>query len=272
MCSYYAILHVMHYCAARMFAYVANLCKAIADGQRRGAMTSRKGGEAITDEPRISSEPQPAGLRELNNRRRRNSIVGCARQQFLRKGFENTTIAEIARAARTAPRTVYNFFPTKIDLLGEIVREDIETRMIAELAAKRPMPTDPYEGMMQLIEMQGRALGAWSWKLLKLFSSHAVAGGLNTIAGRMHASSDEFLTAEIHDRLVAYQKRGSLPAEMDVAALARAVFSIVNGCYFSWLGGDDEDIAPLVAAVREQIAFVLPTLPLGIKHRARTRR
>jgi AcrR family transcriptional regulator len=232
-------------------------------------MTSRKGREAVTDDPRTSSEPQPAGLRELNNRRRRNSIIGCARQQFLRKGFENTTIAEIARAARTAPRTVYNFFPTKIDLLGEIVREDIETRMIAELATKRPMPADPYEGMMQLIEMQGRALGAWSWQLLKLFSSHAVAGGLDTIAGRMHASSDEFLTTEIRERLEAYQARGSLPAQMDVAALARAIFSIVNGCYFSWLGGDDENIAPLVAAVREQLAFVLPALPSGIKHRTR---
>jgi AcrR family transcriptional regulator len=232
-------------------------------------MTSSKGGEAVTDDPRTSSEPQPAGLRELSNRRRRKSIIGCARQQFLRKGFENTTIAEIARAARTAPRTVYNFFPAKIDLLGEIVREDIETRMIAELAAKPPMPTDPYEGMMQLIEMQGRALGAWSWQLLKLFSSHAVAGGLDTIAGRMHASSDEFLTTEIRERLEAYQARGSLPAQMDVAALARAIFSIVNGCYFSWLGGDDENIAPLVAAVREQLAFVLPAMPSGIKHRTR---
>jgi AcrR family transcriptional regulator len=234
-------------------------------------MTSSKGGEEGPHESRASSDKR-LGLRELSNRRRRRSIVACARQQFLRKGFETTTIAEIARAARTAPRTVYNFFPAKIDLLGAIVREDIETRMTAELAAKQPVPTDPYEGMMQLIEMQGRALGAWSWQLLKLFSSHAVAAGLDTIAGRMHASSDEFLTAEIRERLEAYQARGALPAEMDIAAFARAIFSIVNGCYFSWLGGDDENIAPLVAAVREQLAFLLPPRPLGAKEQMRRRR
>jgi AcrR family transcriptional regulator len=234
-------------------------------------MTSSKGEEAVTDDPRTSSEPRP-GLRELSNRRRRKSIVGCARQQFVRKGFEATTIAQIARAARTAPRTVYNFFPAKIDLLAEILREDIETRMVAELASKRPVPTEPYEGMMQLIEMQVRAVGACTWPLLKLLSSHAIVAGLDTIAGRMYASSDEFLAAEIRELLQSYQLQGSLPAEMNVAALARAVFSIVNGCYFSWLGGDDEDLAPLVAALREQIAFLLPVLPLGINHRTRTRR
>jgi AcrR family transcriptional regulator len=231
-------------------------------------MMSSNGEEEVPDDP---SAP-PTGLRELSNRRRRRSIVACARQQFLRKGFETTTIAQIARAARTAPRTVYNFFPAKIDLLGEILREDIEIRMTAELAAKRPMPTEPYEGIMQLIEMQGRAVGACTWQLLKLFSSHAVAAGLDTIAGRMHASSDELLTAEIRERLEAYQARGSLPAEIDVAALARAAFSIVNGCYFSWLGGSAEDIAPLVAAVREQLAFLLPLRTVDAKTRMQRRR
>jgi AcrR family transcriptional regulator len=254
-----------------MFAYLAGLCKAAANGQYRRAMTSIKGSEESLDDPGASSDKRP-GLRELSNRRRRKTIVACARQQFLRKGFETTTIAEIARAARTAPRTVYNFFPAKIDLLGEILREDIETRMAAELAAKRPVPKEPYEGIMQLIEMQGRAVGACTWQLLKLLSSHAVAAGLDTIAGRMHASSDEFLTAEIRERLEAYQSRGSLPPEMDVAALARAVFSIVNGCYFSWLGGASDDIAALVAAVREQVSFVLPAEPLVAKERIRRRR
>jgi AcrR family transcriptional regulator len=234
-------------------------------------MQSMKAEQEVPGDSPASSD-QPLGLREQSNRRRRKVIVACARQRFLRKGFESTTIAEIARAARTAPRTVYNFFPGKIDLLGEIMREDIEKRMIDELAAKQPLPTEPYEGIMQLIDMQGRAIGAWSWQLLRLFSSHAVAAGLDTHAGRMHASSDEFLTDEIRERLEVYQLQGSLPADMNIAALARAVFSVVNGCYFSWLGGASDDMALLVAAVREQLAFLLQARPTVSKHRARTRR
>jgi AcrR family transcriptional regulator len=234
-------------------------------------MKSMKNEEEVPDDAPASSD-QPLGLREQSNRRRRKLIVACAQQRFLRKGFESTTIAEIARAARTAPRTVYNFFPAKIDLLGEIMREDIEKRMIAELAAQQPLPTEPFEGMMQLIDMQGRAIGAWSWQLLRLFSSHAVAAGLDTHAGRMHASSDELLTGEIRERLQTYQAQGRLPADMDIAALARAVFSVVNGCYFSWLGGASSDIALLVAAVREQLAFLLLTRATVSEHRTRTRR
>jgi hypothetical protein len=89
---------------------------------------------------------------------------------------------------------------------------------------------------------------------------------------RMHASSDELLTGETRERLESYQAQSSLPADMDVAALARAVFSVVNGCYFSWLGGATDDIALLVAAVKEQLAFLLPARPLSTKDRMRRRR
>ena len=222
-------------------------------------MTNRKAGkeqEDPDDAPR--STVQSPGLRELSNRRRRRSILTCARQQFLRKGFEATTIAGIARAARTAPRTVYNIFPSKIDLLGEVLREDIEKRMTAELAVSRTLPAEPYEGVLHLIEMQARVVDAWPRPLVRLFSSHAFVAGLETIAGRMHASSDELFTAVIRERLETYRARGRLPGEIDVGGLSRAVFSVLNGCYYSWLGGTADDVAELVTAVREQLAFVLP--------------
>src|ERR1700690_946539 len=94
-----------------------------------------------TQKPGAKAKPseERTGLRELNNARRRKDILGRARTLFVRKGFEKTTMSEIARAARTAPRTVYNFFPTKIDVLAEILREGIESLMSAELAAAGPL-------------------------------------------------------------------------------------------------------------------------------------
>jgi AcrR family transcriptional regulator len=228
------------------------------------AMTNRKAGPAQedADDTRGSSDKSP-GLRELSNRRRRRSILACARQQFLRKGFEATTIAGIARAARTATRTVYNIFPSKIDLLGAVLREEIEKRMTAELAISRTLPAEPYEGVLQLIEMQARVVDTWPRQLVRLFTSHAFVAGVETIAGRMHASSEELFTTEIRERLEAYRARGSLPAEIDVGGLSRAVFSVLSGCYYSWLSGNAEDVAEIVTAVREQLAFVLPARTVG---------
>ncbi|MGW6981925.1 TetR/AcrR family transcriptional regulator [Streptomyces sp. NPDC054932] len=63
----------------------------------------------------LSSEP-PAGLRESKKQETRQLISDVATGLFLAQGFERTTIAEIAAAARVAKKTVTNYFPRKEDL------------------------------------------------------------------------------------------------------------------------------------------------------------
>ncbi|ATL72195.1 TetR family transcriptional regulator [Nocardia terpenica] len=57
-----------------------------------------------------------AGLRETKKRETRQSISDHATRLFISHGFEATTIAEIADAARVAKKTVTNYFPRKEDL------------------------------------------------------------------------------------------------------------------------------------------------------------
>jgi AcrR family transcriptional regulator len=56
------------------------------------------------------------GLRERKKRETRRSISDIATTLFMTKGFDNTTITEIAEAAGVSPQTVANYFPTKTDL------------------------------------------------------------------------------------------------------------------------------------------------------------
>ncbi|MBD0844686.1 TetR/AcrR family transcriptional regulator [Streptomyces sp. TRM68416] len=56
------------------------------------------------------------GLRESKKRETRQSISDHATRLFLTQGFEATTIADIAAAARVAKKTVTNYFPRKEDL------------------------------------------------------------------------------------------------------------------------------------------------------------
>lgn len=56
------------------------------------------------------------GLRELKKQETRQLISDQATVLFIEKGFEETTIAEIAAAARVAKKTVTNYFPRKEDL------------------------------------------------------------------------------------------------------------------------------------------------------------
>ncbi|WP_371656495.1 MULTISPECIES: TetR/AcrR family transcriptional regulator [unclassified Streptomyces] len=56
------------------------------------------------------------GLRESKKQETRQLISDCATRLFIEQGFEQTTIAEIATAARVAKKTVTNYFPRKEDL------------------------------------------------------------------------------------------------------------------------------------------------------------
>ncbi|MFH9728254.1 TetR/AcrR family transcriptional regulator [Streptomyces sp. NPDC017254] len=56
------------------------------------------------------------GLRESKKQETRQLISDHATRLFIEQGFEQTTIAEIATAARVAKKTVTNYFPRKEDL------------------------------------------------------------------------------------------------------------------------------------------------------------
>jgi AcrR family transcriptional regulator len=65
-----------------------------------------------------SASAEPAvGLRERKKQQTRQHIAETARALFVERGFEAVTVAEIARAADVSQQTVFNYFPTKEDLV-----------------------------------------------------------------------------------------------------------------------------------------------------------
>jgi AcrR family transcriptional regulator len=75
------------------------------------------------------------GLRERKKQQTRQLLADTARRLFAKRGFENVSVAEIARAADVSEATVFNYFPTKEDLVY-VGLEAFESELLRAVRAR----------------------------------------------------------------------------------------------------------------------------------------
>jgi AcrR family transcriptional regulator len=77
------------------------------------------------------------GLRERKKEQTRALIADTARRLFAERGFDQVPVADVARAADVSVGTVFNYFPTKEDLVyGRM--EAFEEEMLKALRDRAP--------------------------------------------------------------------------------------------------------------------------------------
>ena len=80
-----------------------------------------------------TADPPKLGLRERKKAKTRALIQEHALRLFREKGYDATSIAEIAEAAEVSPTTVVRYFPAKTDL---VIYDDLDERVIEAVRAQ----------------------------------------------------------------------------------------------------------------------------------------
>ncbi|GHA96460.1 TetR/AcrR family transcriptional regulator [Streptomyces chryseus] len=130
---------------------------------------------------------EPMGLRESKKQETRQLISDQATRLFIENGFEATTIAEIAAAARVAKKTVTNYFARKEDMAFD--HQDEFAAGLARTVASRA------EGESALAALRREFLGG-------VERHDPVIGFSGEVFARMIADSPTLLgrLRDLHDR------------------------------------------------------------------------
>ena len=163
-----------------------------------------------------------SSLRERKRTRTREALIEAAAELFERRGYDGTTIADIAAAADISTRTFFSYFASKEDVLFP----DADARVLAALKAidaRRPgeRPTEILlRALTELGDAGGDLVGPLAALRLRFMRS------VPSVRGRgLQLQHDA--QAEIADRLHA-----AFPDELDeveAAALVGAFVGAIGG-------------------------------------------
>jgi AcrR family transcriptional regulator len=212
------------------------------------------------------------GLRARNKLATRARILAAAQSRFGTKGFEATTMAEIARAAHVSTPTVFNYFPNKQLLLIELHREDRRQQaIVAREILERPT-VSPVDLVCALLRTNVNPLdGRKDRKLWREIIAATIR--LNTKPDDEFAHSHQVFERFLAEALCRCKDSGSLRQDFDVATAVRTIFAINRNNLRKLLSTPGMSIGECVALSREQVAQLLePWVRAGRSSRANAQR
>lgn len=166
------------------------------------------------------------GRRELNKIQCRNRILKMSRRLFTAKGYEDTTIEDIAEAAEVSKATLYNYFSSKENLLlgiAEAALDEIRQLIDTDL---REEP-DSLEKLRRVME----TLIADSIRYITL-SRRILYSNLSPDS-ELHVTRLELI--EILNQLVCEaQEQGRLRRDLPAEALTESFLGMYLLTQFGW--------------------------------------
>ncbi|CAN5919249.1 hypothetical protein BH11PSE13_BH11PSE13_37510 [soil metagenome] len=177
--------------------------------------------------------PIAVGKQTPRRLRRAAEILAAAREIFLEKGFERASVSEIATRVGVVEGLVYSYFPTKRDLLNEVLRGMYE-----------PLIKDISDGFSRIHGLRSR-LRFLVWRHLRVYVEEP---SLSRIVLHEVRTSPEYFKSMLHDLHVRYTsfllrtvreavEEGELPPDTDAEMVRSMLYGGIEHRMWSLLFG-----------------------------------
>jgi len=184
----------------------------------------------MTSQQGADREPEPAvGLRERKRARVQRDLADAALQLFSTKGYDATTVEDIADLADVSPRTFFRYYASKEDLLFSFPNRDrplyfISSESFKEVLAEvlaRPTPGDDLAAVSAALQAIAPSIEEYRERIAMFTTACESSAALR---GRQ-ADASRQLARWISDAM-AHRRGGADEVSETVARVAITLFAV----------------------------------------------
>ncbi len=200
-----------------------------------------------------------ASLRHRQKERRREAILRVAQSFFLAKGYDSTSIEEIAAEAEVSVPTLYRYFKSKTELLLGLQQLDLDQLAKLGQTVLADPPDDPVEALSDLILEQNSDMfdsvpGSPDLVLWRVVVSEAIRNPESL--GRAYVVGDDILTRQLEILCNILQQRRQIRANVDLRKLAELMSLLAHAYFRLRLMGAEIGNDEIRAALRSHVAMI----------------
>jgi AcrR family transcriptional regulator len=199
----------------------------------------------------LSGDDRPtAGLRERKKARTKAAIQQHALRLFRQRGYDATTVEQIAEAAEVSPSTFFRYFPTKEDV---VLYDVLDPPAVAAFRAQ-PAELSPIQALRGAMRQVFAELPAEELEVQQ--QRDRLIRSVPELRARM---LDEFARSlDLFAEIVA-ERVGRRADELAVRTLAGAVIGVGIA---AWSTGGDQPVTDYLALMDASLAQLEAGLPL----------
>lgn len=200
------------------------------------------------EEPTVAERITEPGLRERKKARQREVILHAGIELFRTRGYEQTTVDDIARAADISQPTFYKYFPSKDALLRDFAMTGGARALDGLLTA---------EGSVEVrLRQFFQALATYVMSESALWYAIAISNAYNPVREPEILRSENAATRSMERLLAEGQARGELTRDFSAVRLGSVIEGLMLRACIEW-GANFPEPHDLRESVDEMFEFFM---------------
>jgi AcrR family transcriptional regulator len=195
-----------------------------------------------------------AGRRERQKQLREARILRAAARLFETQGYDATGMKGIARRARLAVGTLYNYFPSKPELVLALIRRDAAEGLEAGEAVLKQPPADPVAAVQALLEYELEPFARHDRALWRELTAAALR---DARVGEGFFATDLRLVAQLATLVRELAARGDLRDGLDPNRAAFAIYGVFLLWFLAFTTNEAVGLETARAEVRRGVSLVM---------------